>query len=130
MRLRLLGVLLLLLALGCLCGRGAEETGDSTPVIDTNTDTGIPGGSFWGEYATALCEHYERCEPEFFTTYYETMENCVAVLEDELSSGASAYEGCTFDESNAEICIHYIEAADCKGFELPQACQSLFICAD
>jgi hypothetical protein len=128
MRLRLLGVLFLVVGLGCLCSRGDDETGDTGPGIDTNLDTGIPGGPFWEEYATALCEHYQRCDPEFFESAYDTMEHCIEVFTTDLSAGAVAYEGCVFVESNGTACIHGIEAGPCEGFELPPACQGLFYC--
>ncbi len=129
MPLRLFATFLLLAGLGCLCSGGDEETGDSHPSADTH-DTGIPGGSFWGEYSTALCEHYQRCEPEFFDSFYKTMENCVATFTESFEAGAEAYEGCVFDETNGRLCILGIESGPCEGFEMPAGCQSLFYCPE
>jgi len=129
MRLRLFAVVFLILGLGCFCF-GGDDTDDSAPPADSWIDTGIPGGDFWEEYATALCEHFEGClTPEDFKLAYGTMEECVdQFITDFVATAEESFRGCTFNESYGRACIDGVEAGPCEGFEMPLPCQNLFYC--
>lgn len=111
---------LLILALGCACGGGGEESDTAAGIEDAEP---IPDPlDFCGEFTEAVCNKAMTCYTAEERAQYgmaASFEDCLAEIDARCQPDNVCEDGTTYDPDNAGACVVEFEAMTCEAIRDP-----------